>query len=85
MASDKKYDISFEKSTETELDRQKAIMNKYMPVSYYEHHKLFLDKDVLKMMEEYRLAIEKKYLPADTKWVKIESRPDEQNYPEVTC
>jgi len=77
MASDKKYDISFEKSTETELDRQKAIMNKFMPVSYYEHHKLFLDTDVLKMMDMYKESFAK---PAS-----IEISSHEQDYPEATC
>jgi hypothetical protein len=85
MASDKKYDISFEKSTETELDRQKAIMNKFMPVSYYEHHKLFLDTDVLRMMDQYRIALEKRQELSEIKWVELDSNPNEQNYPEVTC
>jgi galactose-1-phosphate uridylyltransferase len=70
MTSDKKI-------IETELDRQKAIMNKFMPVSYYEHHKLFLDTDVLKMMDMYRQSF--------TKPVSIEISSHEQDYPEATC
>lgn len=77
MATDKIY--------ETELDRQKAILNKFMPVSYYEHHKLFLDSDVLKMLELYRQQIEARYTSNIIGSKQIESSPDEQNYPEVTC
>lgn len=77
MATDKIY--------ETELDRQKAILNKFMPVSYYEHHKLFLDSDVLKMLELYRQQIEVKYACGEIKWKELESSPHEQNFPEVTC
>jgi hypothetical protein len=85
MISDKTPDVYLPKSTETELDKQKTIMNKYMPVSYYEHHKLFSDKDVLKMMEEYRQQIEAKYLFKQVKRKEIETNPNEQNYPEATC
>lgn len=77
MATDKIY--------ETELDRQKAILNKFMPVSYYEHHKLFLDSDVLKMLDLYRQQIEARYTSNIIGSKQIESSPDEQNYPEVTC
>lgn len=77
MATDKIY--------ETELDRQKAILNKFMPVSYYEHHKLFLDSDVLKMLELYRQQIEARYTSNIIGSKQIETSPDEQNYPEVTC
>lgn len=60
-------------------------MNKYMPVSYYEHHKLFSDRDVLRMMEEYRQRIEADRELDKTKAVQLNSNPDEQNYPEATC
>ena len=85
MAPDKKYKSSFQPPTEIELNRQKTIMNKYMPVSYYEHHKLFSDKDVLRMMEEYRQRIETDREFNKIKAVQLNSNPDEQNYPEVTC
>lgn len=85
MISDKTLDGYLPKSTETELNKQKTIMDNYMPVSCYEHHKLFSDKDVLKMMEEYRQQIEAKYVFKQVKQKKIETNPNEQNYPEATC
>lgn len=78
MALDKTYDISFPKSLETETDRQKAIMNKFMPVSYYEHHKLFLDTDVLKMMERYIQEIQKRSELSEIKWKELPITNDDK-------
>ena len=64
-------------TTDKDLQIQKSIINKFMPVSYYEHHKLFLDTDVLKMMEMYKQSF--------TKPVSIETSLHEQEYPEATC
>lgn len=85
MASDKTYDISFPKPTETETDRQKTIMNKFMPVSYYEHHKLFLDTDVLKMMERYRQELQNRDQLSEIKWKEVLPATDDDRQPGLGC
>ena len=82
MAAQKqKYHL---RSTDNELEKQKAIMNKFMPVSYYEHHRLYIEGDVIKMMEQYKEHILQSAIPEEIKWTGIEYNQIE-GVAEATC
>ena len=57
------------------VSERRYIMAKFVPASYYEGKRLYIEDDVLKMMEQYRNQIMEELRPKEIEWQEYSDLP----------